>query len=121
MNVGEVVKMFKSMIAGRAVWWLASVSQAIGWKPVQPNSVEKTKFRMPSFWNTHTKTREITTEEVTLGMYQAVRKNCLPRSLALSTTARISASQVWQNVTTAAYSTVLKTAVRNSGSFRTFT
>ena len=29
----------------------------------------------------------MTTEEVTLGMYQALRKNCFPRSLALSATA----------------------------------
>ena len=57
---------------------------------------------MPSFWKTQIKMSEITTEEVTLGMYQAMRKNCLPRILALSTTARISASQVWQNVTTTA-------------------
>src|SRR6266702_6850418 len=100
MKVGEVVRMFKIIMAGRAVWALASVNHATGWKPVQPNSVTSRKFRMPSFSKIHIKISEITTEEVMLGMYQATRKNCLPRNLALSITARISASQVWQNVTT---------------------
>src|SRR4051794_29154524 len=102
MNVGEVVKMFKAISEGSAVCAPASVSQATGWKPVQPNNVLIAKFRMPSFWKTQTKISEMTTEEVTLGMYQAMRKNCLPRILALSSTARISASQVWQKVTTTA-------------------
>ena len=41
MKVGAVVRMFRIISAGRAVWALASVSQATGWKPVQPNSVDE--------------------------------------------------------------------------------
>ena len=45
MKVGAVVEMFRIISAGSAVWAPASVSQATGWKPVQPNSVDEQEIQ----------------------------------------------------------------------------